>query len=66
VSDADEVKASTWSRALAWVWEHRRSLAPFVGVAAAIVCPHLGPVAGPCKLVGEVMRSWSFNGTQLP
>lgn len=54
------------SNALEWVWAHRRTIAPFVGVALALVCPHLGPVAGPCSIVGEVVRSWSFQGQQLP
>lgn len=49
-----------------WLWEHRRTVAPFIGVALAILCPHLGPISGPCKLVGEVVRTWSYGGQVLP
>lgn len=62
----DAPSTSSSRNPFVWVWEHRRSVAPFVGVALAILCPHLGVVAGPCKLVGEVVRTWSYNGTTLP
>lgn len=63
----DEVTdSSKRSNPLSWLWEHRRSVAPFIGVAFAILCPHLGVAAGPCKLVGEVVRTWSYNGQVLP
>ena len=47
-------------RAWSWLWEHRRSIAPFVGVTLAILCPHLGNAAGPCSILGELVRSWSM------
>lgn len=58
--------AAPSSRWYSWLWEHRKAIAPFVGVALAILCPHLGVVAGPCKLVGEVVRTWAYNGQALP
>jgi hypothetical protein len=58
--------SSSSSGPFAWLWDHRKAIAPFIGVALAILCPHLGVVAGPCKLVGEVVRTWSYNGSALP
>ena len=67
VTPSSSSTTTTSRNPIAWIWEHRRSIAPFVGVAMAILCPHLGPVAsGPCKLVGQVVRTWSFDGQSLP
>lgn len=60
--DAVAVKPSPW----AWIWDHRRTIAPFVGVALALLCPHLGPAAKPCAIVGDVVSSWKFNNQPLP
>lgn len=51
---------------LAWLWSHRHTIAPILGVVLAISCPYLGPAAGVCKVVTTVVRTWSFDGMALP
>lgn len=58
----DELRAAAekpdrGSRAAAWAWEHRRTLAPILGVLLGALCPHLGWASGPCVVVGEMVRA---------
>lgn len=45
-----------WARARAFVWQHRTWVAPLIGVLAAKICPMLGWAAGPCGMIGDVLR----------
>ncbi len=51
---------------LRWLWLHRHTIAPFVGIALALGCPYMGPLAGPCRIVAGIARTWAFDGLALP
>lgn len=63
---SEPVKPDVKPGRFAWMWAHRHTIAPFVGIALALACPHLGPVAGPCRIVASAVRAWSFDGIALP
>lgn len=52
---ADE--PSKAARTASWLWERRRTLAPILGVLLGAICPHLGWAAGPCAVVGDLVRA---------
>lgn len=54
--EAADAKPSHLAKARAFVWEHRTFFAPLVGILAAKLCPLLGWAAGPCSMLGDVLR----------
>lgn len=54
--DAAERKPSGLEQARAFVWKHRTFFAPLFGILAAKLCPMLGWAAGPCSMLGDVLR----------
>ncbi len=54
--ESAEGKPDSFAQARGFVWRHRRFFAPLFGVLAAKLCPMLGWAAGPCAVLGDLLR----------